>query len=122
MKPRSHMIKRGKIGSFLERCKSSTMHQRHAQIVDPLVANQIVRVPNGIKDLAYGNRRRGVLTNDFEPLLQLCRRRVFHPEKMKGFQFLAKTASLYWSEPVMAIVQKMQPIAKCLADPRKQRG
>ena len=56
------------------------VHDRRADIVDQLFADQLLAVPDRIKDLAHGERRRRVLSNQTERFLTLGRRRVLDPE------------------------------------------
>ena len=68
MASRAHVIQRRKVGDLLQVRDAAAMHHRHANVIDPLVANQIMRIPDRIEDLAHRNRRRGVLADHAESL------------------------------------------------------
>ena len=66
MEAGTHVIHPRKIRRLLKVCNPSAMHDRHPQIVDPLLADQIVRVPHAVEDFARGDRSSGVLANKLE--------------------------------------------------------
>ena len=69
VKSRAHVIHRREVCRLLQVRDAATMHERHAQIVDPLVANQIMRIPHRIEHLANSDRRRGVLPDNLKAFL-----------------------------------------------------
>ena len=64
----AHMIERRKIGNLLQVGDAAAVHESHADVVDPLVADQIVRVPDRVENFADCDRRRGVFADDLETL------------------------------------------------------
>src|SRR6266567_4301102 len=97
------------------------MGHRGANVINPLIANQVMRVPDGIEDFAYCNRRGGMFPNHLETFLQLRGCWVFHPEEVKRLQLLAKPSCLNWCQSMMAVVKQVQFLAKRLTHARKQR-
>src|SRR6185369_3630985 len=85
----ANVVEFREIRSLLEVSYTAAMDQRHPQIVDPLVADEIVRVPDRIEDLAHCNGRGCVLTDNPKAFLQLGGRRIFHPKEMEWLQFLS---------------------------------
>ncbi len=61
-----------------------------ADVVDELLADQRLVVPHGVEDLADGQRRGGVLTDQPQRLLVLRRRAVLQPEQVVRLQRLAR--------------------------------
>ena len=108
VKAHPHLVQRGEVRRFLERGNSAAVNDGHAKVVDPLVPNKIMRIPEGIENFSRCNRSDCVLTNEAERLLVLGGRGVFHPEKMMWLELLAKARSLDRCEAVMHIVQQVQ--------------
>ena len=46
-----HVVKRGEIGGLLHRRKTAAVHHAHAQVINQLLADQLLRIPQGVKDL-----------------------------------------------------------------------
>ena len=90
----AHVIERGEVGDLLQMRDAAGVNDGHADVVDPLIANQVMRIPDGVEDLTDGDRRCGVFTNDFESFLQLCRSGIFDPEKVEGLELFPQTARL----------------------------
>jgi hypothetical protein len=57
------------------------MHDAHAQIVDELLAEQLLAVPDRVEHLPDGERRDRVPADDAQVGLELGRDRVLQPEK-----------------------------------------
>src|SRR5579863_2104226 len=112
----AHMVKGSKVRDFLEMSQPAGMGNGHADVVNPLVADQVVRIPDGVEDFADSDGRCGVLANDLETLLQLRRGGVFKPEEMKWLQFPAQAAGLKGSKPMVAVVEQVQVIAEGFSD------
>ena len=74
-----------------------------------------MRVPDGVEDLAHRDGRRGVLADHLKPSCNSAGRRIFHPEQMERLQFLAQAAGFDGRQPMVAVMQQMQFIAKLLA-------
>src|SRR5947209_7187688 len=94
--------------------ETSGMADRHAYVIDPLLPDQLLCVPDSIQHFTRCDWSCRVLANESKPFLQLCRDRIFHPEKVVRFQFLAKPCCLNRCQPVMAIVQEMNVLPKLL--------
>ena len=58
-----------KIGDLLQMSQTAAMHHGHPDVVDPLLANQLLRIPDGIQSLSRGDRSRRMLADNFEALL-----------------------------------------------------
>src|SRR5579859_7116586 len=104
----AHMIEFGEVGQLFKVRQTAAVRNRGANVVDPLVANQVVRVPNGVEHFTHRNWRGRMLAKDPKPLLQFSRSGVLDPEKMKGLQVLAQPACLDRRQPMMAVMQQVQ--------------
>ena len=62
---------------------------RCTDIVDQLVLDQVLAVPDGVEYLAYCQRRGGMLADQFERFLVLGRRAVLQPEQLIRLEHLA---------------------------------
>src|SRR5579862_510086 len=111
------MKERRKIGHFLQVRETTAVHHRHADVVDPLLLDQFLRVPDRIEDLAGRDGGRRMLTDHSEAFLQLCRHRVFHPEEMIWLELLTQPCRLNRSKPVMTVVQKVDIVTEMLSHP-----
>ncbi len=76
-------------------------------IVDKLLFNELLAVPDAVKHFAHRNRRDGMLADKAEAGLIFRRRRVFHPEHAEFFNALAKTGRFNRRQAVMHVMQKM---------------
>ena len=70
------------------------VHDRRADVVDELLLDELLAVVDAVEDLADRDRRRGVLADQAEALLQLGGHRVLHPEQVVGLELLAEAAGL----------------------------
>src|SRR5690606_36923249 len=75
--------------------------------IDQLLFDELLTVPDAVKDFADGDRRDGMLANKTETCLILCRRRIFHPEHPVRFYALTKTRRFYRRQAVMHVMQKV---------------
>ncbi len=76
-------------------------------VVDQLLLDELLAIPDRIEDLAYGQRRGGVLADDAETVLVLRRHGIFHPERTVGLQILAQTTCLDGCEAMVHVVQQV---------------
>src|SRR6266568_9353906 len=120
MEARTHLIEFRKVRCLLQVSDSASMHQRHPQIVDPLISNQIMCIPDGIENLTHSNRRGRMLPDYLKAFLQFCWRRIFHPKEMEWLKLLPQPTGLNRCQPVVAVMKKMQFLAKLLSHPSKQ--
>src|SRR4051812_15554827 len=108
-----HVIQVRECRNLLQRGDAAAVN-RHAEIVDQLFGDQELRIPDGVEDLADGERRRGVLTDDAESLLKFRRDGILHPEQMMGLERLSKTRRLDGSQAVMHVVQQVNILTERL--------
>src|ERR1700742_2287455 len=66
---RSHVIECSEIGNFFQWRQPACMYHRHPDIVDPLLTNQIVSVPDAIEDFSACNWGCSVLADYPEAFL-----------------------------------------------------
>src|SRR5688572_2606054 len=101
---------------------ATCMHDSRADIVDELILNQILAIPDGVEDLTDGERRNGVLADQAKGVLVFGGRRILHPEQAKRLQGLAQARGLDRREPMVHVVQKMMPETQLLADASEKFG
>ena len=85
--------------------QAPAVDHRHSQVVDQLLLDQNVRVPDGIENFTDRQRRCRVLTNQPEALLQLRGHRVFEPEEMIRFETLPQPRCFDGSQSMVNIVK-----------------
>ena len=90
MEPGADVIECGEVGRLFRMRDAAAVDDRHPDVVDELVANQVMRVPNGVEHLAGCNRCGRVLADEFKAFLQLGGTGIFHPEEMIGLERLAQ--------------------------------
>ncbi|MNJ67154.1 hypothetical protein D3C77_632980 [compost metagenome] len=95
---------------------AARVHHGGPDVVDQLVLHQVLAVPDGVEDLAHGQRRGGVLPDQAEGVLVLGRRGVFHPEQVVGFQRFAQATGFDRRQAVMHVVQQMVLETQLVAD------
>ena len=54
------VVERGEVGGLFGVGEAAAMDDGHADVVDELVADEVVRVPDGVEDLAGGDGGSGV--------------------------------------------------------------
>src|SRR5882724_2457366 len=96
------------------------MHHSSPDVVDELFLDKLLAIVNGIEDFTHGQRRGGVLTNQAEAFLQLCRNWILEPEQMKWFEALPQARCFDRCEPVMGIMQQVNFRSELLAKPFEQ--
>ncbi len=116
----THLVKRGKIGDAAHTGDASRVGNRGTDVVDKLLFNQLLAIPDAIKDFAYRNRRHGVLANQTEARLVLCWRWVFHPEQTIIFNALTKTRRFNRRQAVVHVMQQMLVKAELVTNGIKQ--
>jgi hypothetical protein len=84
---------------------AAAVHDRRADVVDELVLDQVLAVPDRVEHFADRERSDGVLADDLERLLILRGRAVFHPEEPIRLETLAEPRGFDRREPVMHVVQ-----------------
>src|SRR5271156_1450074 len=66
MTARANMKQRRKIRDLFQRSKAAGMRHRHPDIVNPLLANQLLCVPDRIENFSRGDRSRCMLTDNLK--------------------------------------------------------
>ena len=103
----SHVEKLGQVRDLSQVADAAGMNHRRTDVVDELFLDELLAVVNRIEDLTHGERRRGVLADDPEALLQLCRHGILQPEQVGRLECLPQPHSLDRREPVMRVVQEV---------------
>ena len=104
----AHLVQRGQVGDAPQVRDAAGVHDGRADVVDQLVLDQVLAVPDRVEHLADRQRRRGVLADQAERLLVLGRRRVLHPEQAVGLERLAQPRRLDRRQPVVHVVQQVR--------------
>ena len=99
---------------------AASPYDRGANIVDQLVLDQILGIPDAVEYFPHGQRRNGVLADQLERFLILGRRHVFKPEQLERLQHPAQIGRLLRGIAMMAVVQKMMIEAIGIAQLFKQ--
>jgi hypothetical protein len=86
-----------------------------ADIVDKLLFDELLAVPDAVEHFAHRNWRDGVLANQAEAGLVFRRGWVFHPEHAEFFDALAETRRFDWRQAVVHVVQQVFIEAKFTA-------
>ena len=118
----SHVINLRQGGDLLEVREASAVNHGHAKVVDELFGDEDVRVPDGVEDLADGQRRGRVLANDAEAFLQFCRDCIFEPEEVIGLEALSEARGFDGSEAVVNVVEQVKIVAEFQAQRFEQFG
>ncbi len=117
-----HMVEIGKVGDLFERGEAASVGERQADIVDPLVADKVVDVPDGVEDFASGEGRGGVLANEAKAFLKFGWDWIFHPEKVEGLEFFAEARGFNGREAVMTVVEEVKVVAEPFPYAGKEPG
>jgi hypothetical protein len=118
----AHLVERRQVGDAPQVRDAAGVDHRGADVVDELVLDQVLAVPDGVEHLAHGQRRGGVLADQAEGLLVLGRRGVLDPEQAIGLQVLAQAPGLDRREPVVHVVQQVDVVAHSRAHGVEQLG
>src|SRR5918996_3888 len=94
---------------------ASGAHDRGANVVDQLFADQLRAIVNRIEDLTNGERRGGVLPNQSEARLLFRRCRILEPEQMIWLEALAEPSGFNRRQPVVDVVQQVDVVSEFLA-------
>ena len=86
----AHVVELGQVRDLAQVGDAAAVDHGHADVVDELLFDEAVAVVDGVEDLAHRERRRGVLADEPEALLQLGGDRVLEPEEMVGLERLAE--------------------------------
>lgn len=107
----AHLMQRGKIGQPAHMRDAAGMDNGGADVVDQLLLDQVLAVPERIEHLAHRQRRYRVLANHFERALVFRRGGVLQPEQAVRLQVATQARSFDRCEAVMRIVQQFDLIA-----------
>jgi hypothetical protein len=77
---RSNLIERGEIGYSTQMSYAARPDDRRSNVVDQLILNDVLAVPDRVEHFANGERCGCVLANQLERFLILGRRQIFEPE------------------------------------------
>ena len=117
----THMVEFGEARDAAQMRDAAGMHHGRADIVDQLLLDQLLAVPDRIEHFADGQRRRGVLADQAEAGLVFRRHRILHPEQAIGFEILAQPPGLDRGQAVVHVVQQVHVPAQRLARRFEQR-
>src|SRR6266702_201905 len=82
----------------------SRVHHGCPDVVDQLLLNELLAVPDAVEHLAHRKRRRGVLADQAEIGLILGRDGILEPEQPEWLEILAQPRGLNWRQAVVDIV------------------
>ena len=119
---RAHVVELGQGCDLAQVRDPARVGGVHADVVDQLLCDQLLAVPDRIEDLADRDRGGGVLTDDPEGFLVLGRRRILEPEQRAVLDPLAQLARLDRRQAMVNIVQQVEVEAELLAHGVKQLG
>jgi hypothetical protein len=102
------MVEGGEVGGLLEVGDAAAVDDGHAEVVDPLVADEVVAIPDGVEDFAGGEGDGGVLADELEAFLELGGAGIFEPEQVVGFERFAEARGFDGGEAVVDVVQEVQ--------------
>src|SRR2546426_9459966 len=100
---------------------AARVNDRCTDVVDQLLADQILAVPDRVEDLADGERSRRVLPDEPERLLVLGGGGVLEPEQAIGVEILPQPRGLDRRHAVMAIRPQMKILTLRRAHPAEKR-
>ncbi len=110
------LVERGQVEDAAQVGDAAGVHDRGAHVVDELLGDQLLHVPDRGEHLAGRDRRGGVLPDQAERVLVLGRRRILHPEQAQLLDALAEAAGLDRGEPVVHVVQQVEAETEPFAD------
>jgi hypothetical protein len=116
------VVEGGEVGGFFEVGDAAAVDDGHADVVDPLVGDEFLRVPEGVEDFAGGERCGGVLADEGEGGLELGGDGVFEPEEVVGFEGFAEAGGFDGGEAVVDVVEEMYVGADGVADGGEELG
>ena len=103
----AHLVQRRQVGDAAQVRDAAGVDDGGADVVDELLLDQALAVPDGIEDLAHGQRRGRVLADQAEGVLVLGRGRVLDPEQAVGLELAAQARGLDGCEAVVHVVQQV---------------
>src|SRR5579864_9335747 len=103
-------------------CQTTAVNHGHAEIVDQLLGDEDVRVPNRVEDFSNRNWRSRMLPDGAEAFLQFRGNWVFQPEQVIWLEALSQSCCLDWRQPVVNVVKQVQVIAKFQPQGFKELG
>ena len=103
----AHLVQRGKVCYAAQVGDAAGMHHGGTDVVDELLADQVLAVVDRVEHLAHRQRRGRVLANQAKRFLVFGRRGVFQPEQFVRLQLFAQTRGLDGREAVVRVVQQM---------------
>ena len=93
-----------------------------ADVVDELLGDQLLAVPDGVEELPHRERRGGVLPDDPKALLQLRRHQVLEPEQLVLLDPPPQPGGLDRGQPVVGVVEERKVETEPLPDRLEERG
>ena len=111
----AHLVELGERGDLAQMRDAAGVDHRGADVVDQLVLDQLLAVPDRVEHLADRDRRHGMLADQPERFLVLGRRRVLDPEHAQRLERLAEPRRLDRREAVVHVVQQVEVEAEFLA-------
>ena len=116
------VVEGGEVGGLFGVGDAAAVDDGHADVVDELVADEVVGVPDGVEDFAYGDGCCGVVADEFEAFLQFGGAGVFEPEEVVGLEGFAEARGFDGGEAVVDVVEEMDVGAEFDAEFFEERG
>jgi hypothetical protein len=104
---RSHAVQRREVRDAPHVRDAAAVHDGRADVVDELVLDQVLAVPDRIEHFADGEWRHVCLRTSSKDLLVFRGGRVFHPEQAIRLERATKRAASSGVQPVMHVVQQL---------------
>ncbi len=116
------VVECSEVGGLFEVGDAAAVDDGHADVVNPLIGDKLLRVPEGVEDFSGGEGCGGVLADKAEGRLEFGGDRVFKPEEVEGFELFAEASGFDRGEAVMNVVEEMDVRADCVADGGEEFG
>ena len=116
------VVEGGEVGGLLEVGDAASVHDRHADVVDPLVADEVVGVPEGVEDFAGRDGGGGVSADELEASLEFGGAGVFEPEEVVRLEGFAKAGGFDGGEAVVDVVEEVDVGAELEAEFLEEGG
>ena len=116
MRSGAHLIQGREVEDPPQVGDAAGVYDGGADVVDELLGDQLLHVPDRAQVLADGDRGGGVLPDVPERFLVLGGGRVLHPEQPVGLHPLAELGGLVGGEPVVHVVQQVEAEAETVPD------
>src|SRR6185436_8524264 len=103
----AHLVEARKVSNAAQMRDAAGADDRATNVVDELILDQILGIPDRVEDFAHCKRCHGVLSNQLECFLIFRGRNVLEPEQLIRFELPAEIGCFLWRIAMMAVMQQM---------------